>query len=171
MTHNQSSTRIPVGSKRDVESWHMLLTQWGKETILPDFGAVRIIRSGQVHIWTRPRCQGGFKLKNTLRDRCRHISGLLVQTSYGLRALMQSALPLLITTAASRALYLIRVKGSRSDLSCHQRDPTSHRAARLLHVLMYLSSKTAMKRFDTSSFMTWLYSIRTDATDARIGRP
>src|SRR6266853_6404756 len=57
---------------------------------------------------------------NTLRDRCSHISGLLVKTSYGLRALMKSALPLLITTAASRALYLIRVEGSRSDLSCHQ---------------------------------------------------
>src|SRR5713101_6736308 len=74
--------------------------------------------------------------KNTLRDRCSHISGLLVKTSYGLRALMKSALPLLITTAASRALYLIRVKGSRSDLSCHQLDSTSHRAAGLLHVLL-----------------------------------
>src|SRR2546427_11347360 len=74
--------------------------------------------------------------KNTLRDRCSHISGLLVKTSYGLRALMKSALPLLITTAASRALYLSRVKGSRSDLSCHQLDSTSHRAAGLLHVLL-----------------------------------
>src|SRR5713226_1863872 len=62
--------------------------------------------------------------KNTLRDRCSHISGLLVKTSYGLRALMKSALPLLITTAASRALYLIRLEGSRSDLSCHQLEPT-----------------------------------------------
>src|SRR6266853_2802225 len=78
--------------------------------------------------------------KNTLRDRCSHISGLLVKTSYGLRALMKSALPLLITTAASRALYLIRVKGSRSDLSCHQLDSTSHRAAGLLHVLLKQNS-------------------------------
>src|SRR6266704_5036781 len=78
--------------------------------------------------------------KNTLRDRCSHISGLLVKTSYGLRALMKSALPLLITTAASRALDLIRVKGSRSDLSCHQLDSTSHRAAGLLHVLLKQNS-------------------------------
>src|SRR5215831_1268568 len=63
-----------------------------------------------------------------------HNIGLLVKTASGLRALMQSALPLLITTAASRALYLIRVEGSRSDLSCHQLDPTSHRAARLRHL-------------------------------------
>src|SRR6266446_1451594 len=74
--------------------------------------------------------------KNTLRDRCSHISGLLVKTAYGLRALMKSALPLLITTAASRALSLSRVEGSRSDLSCHQLEPTSHRAAGLLHVLI-----------------------------------
>src|SRR5712691_7635759 len=89
-------------------------------------------RKIQVHIWTRPRCQGGCKLKNTLRDRCSHISGLLVKTFYGLRALMKSALPLLITTAASRALYLSRLGGSRSDRSCHQLDPTSHCAEGLL---------------------------------------
>jgi hypothetical protein len=59
-----------------------------------------------------------------------------VKTAYGLRALMKSALPLLITTAASRALYLSRVEGSRSDLSCHQLEPTSHRAAGLLHFLI-----------------------------------
>src|SRR5438128_7831642 len=64
-----------------------------------------------------------------------HNIGLLVKTSYGLRALMKSALPPLITTAASRALYLIRVEGRRSDLSCHQLDSTLHRAAGLLHVL------------------------------------
>ena len=51
-----------------------------------------------------------------------------------LRALMKSALPPLITTAASRALYLSRVEGSRSDLSCHQLDPTSHRAEGLFHL-------------------------------------
>src|SRR6266498_5944149 len=49
---------------------------------------------------------------------------------------MQSALPPLITTAASRALYLIRVEGSRSDLSCHQLASTWHRAAGLLHGLL-----------------------------------
>jgi hypothetical protein len=62
-----------------------------------------------VHIWTRSRCQGALEWTNTLRDRCSHISGLLVKTSPGLRALMKSALPRLITTAASRALYLRRL--------------------------------------------------------------
>src|SRR2546430_17343654 len=61
-----------------------------------------------------------------------HNIGLLVKTAYGLRALMKSALPRLITTAASRALYLHRLGGSRSDLSCHQLDPTSHGAEGLL---------------------------------------
>jgi len=41
---------------------------------------------------------------------------------------MQSALPLLLTTAASRALYLGRVWGSQSDRSCHHLDHPSHRA-------------------------------------------
>jgi len=53
----------------------------------------------------------------------------------GLRALMKSALPHLITTAASWALYLRRLGGSRSDRSCHQLESTSHRAAGLLHCL------------------------------------
>ena len=61
---------------------------------------------------------------------------LAVKTSYSLRALMHSALPPLITTAASRALSLIRVEGSRSDLACHQLEPTSHRAAGLFHCLI-----------------------------------
>jgi len=56
-----------------------------------------------------PTLSRDSRMGNTLRNRCSHISGLLVKTSHGLRALMQSALPLLITTAASRALYLIRV--------------------------------------------------------------
>jgi len=47
---------------------------------------------------------------------------------------MKSALPLLITTAASGALYLVRVWGSRSDRSCHHLDYTSHCAESLLHV-------------------------------------
>src|SRR5262249_9761135 len=88
----------------------------------------------QGHIWTRPRCQGALEWTNTLRDRCRHISGLLVKTSHGLRALMKSALPRLITTAASGALSLHRLRGSWSDRSCHQLDYTSHGAARLLHI-------------------------------------
>jgi len=67
-------------------------------------------------------------MENTLRNRCSHISGLLVKTCHGLRALMKSALPLLITTAASEALYPVRVWGSRSDRSCHQFDHPSHRA-------------------------------------------
>jgi len=41
---------------------------------------------------------------------------------------MQSALPLLITTAASGALYPVRIWGSRSDRSCHHLDHPSHRA-------------------------------------------
>src|SRR5262249_47191234 len=88
----------------------------------------------QGHIWTRPRCQGALEWTNTLRDRCSHISGLLVKTSHGLRALMKSALPRLITTAASGALSLHRLRGSWSDRSCHQLDYTSHCAARLLHI-------------------------------------
>jgi len=66
--------------------------------------------------------------KNTLRDRCSHISGLVVKAFHALRALMKSALPRLINSAASKALGLSRVWGSRSDLSCHQLDHTSHRA-------------------------------------------
>src|SRR6516165_1978658 len=46
-----------------------------------------------------------------------HNIGLLVKTCHGLRALMKSALPRLITTAASGALSLRRLGGSRSDRS------------------------------------------------------
>jgi hypothetical protein len=56
-----------------------------------------------------PALSRDSRMENTLRNRCSHISGLLVKTSFGLRALMKSALPLLITTAASGALYLVRV--------------------------------------------------------------
>jgi hypothetical protein len=45
----------------------------------------------------------------------------------GLRALMKFALPLLIKVSASKAVLVIRVWGSRSDLSCHQLESTSHR--------------------------------------------
>jgi hypothetical protein len=37
----------------------------------------------------------------------------------GLRALMKSALPLLISISASKVVLASRVWGSRSDLSCH----------------------------------------------------
>jgi hypothetical protein len=56
-----------------------------------------------------PTLSRDSRMENTLRNRCSHISGLLVKTCYGLRALMKSALPLLITTAASEALYPVRV--------------------------------------------------------------
>ena len=52
-----------------------------------------------------------------------------------LRALMQSALPLLNKTSASKAVSTFRVWGSRSDRSCHQRDHTSHRAVGFLNLL------------------------------------
>src|SRR5712664_1425896 len=107
--------------------------RWRNEGILPGFSGYRITRRIEVHIWTRPRCQGALEWNNTFRDRCSHISGLLGKTFYGLRALMKSALPRLITTTASRALYLRRLGGSRSDRSCHQLDYTSHCADSLLH--------------------------------------
>lgn len=56
-----------------------------------------------------PTLSRDSRKENTLRNRCNHISGLLMKTCHGLRALMNSALPLLITTAASGALYLVRV--------------------------------------------------------------
>ena len=56
-----------------------------------------------------PALSRALEWTNTLRNRCSHISGLLVKTCQGLRALMKSALPLLITTAASGALYPVRV--------------------------------------------------------------
>src|SRR5262245_17499387 len=61
-----------------------------------------------------------------------HNIDLLVKTFSGLRALRKSALPHLITTAASRALSLRRLGGSRSDRSRHQLDYTSHCAEGLL---------------------------------------
>src|SRR5262249_10812189 len=88
------------------------------------------------YIWTRSRCQGALEWTDTFWDRCSHISGLVVKTFSGLRALMKSALPLLITTAASGALYLRRLGGSRSDRSCHQLDHTSHCAESLLHYII-----------------------------------
>src|SRR5215472_5998041 len=63
-----------------------------------------------------------------------HNIGLVVKTSHGLRALMKSALPRLSTTAASRALSLRRLGGSRSDRSWHQLVHTSHGAEGLLEL-------------------------------------
>src|SRR4029453_7520918 len=102
------------------------------EGIVPGFQTTGMSRRLEVHIWTRSRCQGALEWTNTLRDRCSHISGLVVKTLPGLRALMKSALPLLITTAASGALSLRRLGGTRADLSCHQFDHTSHCAEGLL---------------------------------------
>jgi len=48
---------------------------------------------------------------------------------------MKSALPLLNNAVASQAGSSFRVWESRSDLSCHQRDHTSHRAAGYLNLL------------------------------------
>jgi hypothetical protein len=51
-----------------------------------------------------PALSRGSRMDQHARDRCSPISGLLGKTFHGLRALRKSALPLLITTAASRAL-------------------------------------------------------------------
>jgi hypothetical protein len=51
------------------------------------------------------------------RNRCRHISGLVVKASSCLRALMKYALLLLINLSAFTALDNVRVWRSRSDLS------------------------------------------------------
>ncbi len=58
-------------------------------------------------------------MRATSRYRCRHVSGLLKQVPCVLRALMQSALPLLIHLSAFADLTNTRVWGSWSDLSCH----------------------------------------------------
>src|SRR5262249_49752048 len=52
------------------------VVKWGYFTCCAGDGITRRL---QVHIWTRPRCQGAREWTNTLRDRCRHISvyGLL----------------------------------------------------------------------------------------------
>jgi len=103
--------------------------------------AARVSRSGRspYRIGTYmdpPALSRALEWTNTLRNRCSHISGLLGKTFPSLRALMQSALPHLITTAASWALSLRRLGGSRSDRSCHQFNYTSSCAERLLHILV-----------------------------------
>jgi hypothetical protein len=60
----------------------------------------------------------------------------LCEGHFALRALMKSALSLLNNALASQAVSSFRVWESRSDLSCHQRDHTSHRAAGYLNLLM-----------------------------------
>src|SRR4029434_10708235 len=62
--------------------------------------------SGQMQAYIRPLCEGIIYL----------------------RALMKSAPPLLNNDSASKAVSSFRVWGSRSDLSCHHLDHTSHRA-------------------------------------------
>jgi hypothetical protein len=57
---------------------------------------------------------------STNRNRCSHISGLVVKATARLRALMKYALLLLINLSAVTALDNVRVWRSRSDLSCHQ---------------------------------------------------
>jgi len=66
--------------------------------------------SGQMQSYIRPLCEGVIYL----------------------RALMKSAPPLLNNASASKAVSSFRVWGSRSDLSCHQRDHTSHRTGGFL---------------------------------------
>jgi hypothetical protein len=63
----------------------------------------------------------------------------LSESFYGLRALMKSALPLLIRVSASKAMLVIRVWGSRSDLWCHQLEFASHRAVGFFNLLALIS--------------------------------
>jgi hypothetical protein len=56
----------------------------------------------------------------TNRNRCGHISGLVVKALFHLRALMKCALLLLINLSAVTAHDHVRVWRSWSDRSCHQ---------------------------------------------------
>src|SRR5438093_7810844 len=98
-----------AGRKRDGISWHSPLTLVVKGDIVPDLRAAGFTRRLEVHIWTRPRCQGALEWKTRFGTDAALYPASLVKTCHGLRALMKSALPLLITTAASGALYLVRV--------------------------------------------------------------
>src|SRR5262249_45865904 len=130
------------------------LYKCSNEGIVPGFQTTGISRRLEVHIWTRSRCQGlsngqtrfgtdaaiygpARAVKGSRMDK--HASGQmqpyirpLSEDIPCLRALMKSALPRLITTSASRALYLRRLGGSRSDRSRHQLVHTSPCAERLL---------------------------------------
>jgi hypothetical protein len=64
--------------------------------------------------------QGRLYDGGTSRNRCSHISGLVVKAAARLRALMKYALLLLIKLSAFAALDNVRVWRSRSDRSCHQ---------------------------------------------------
>jgi hypothetical protein len=78
---------------------------------MPDYlchGAVRNRPDIVGHVWTRHRCQGEIT-RATSRYRCSHVSGLLKQGTCALRALMKSALPLLIILAAFADLTNTRV--------------------------------------------------------------
>ena len=59
----------------------------------------------------------------------------LCEGYFALRALMKSALPLLNNAVASQAVSSFRVWESRSDLSCHQLNGTSHRMVRYCNLL------------------------------------
>src|ERR671919_576792 len=77
----------------------------------------------------------------------------LCERIVSLRALMKSALPLLNKTSTSKAVSQTRVWGSRSDLSCHQLDHTSHRAGGFLtrlasSLLLFLSRLLPGKTLD-----------------------
>src|SRR5918996_6430263 len=70
-----------------------------------------------------------------------------------LRARINSALPRLNKTSVSKTVSTFRVWGSRSDLSCHQLDHTSHRAGGFLtrlasSLLLFLSSFLPGKTLD-----------------------
>jgi len=67
------------------------------------------------------------------------------EDSVYLRALMKSALSLLNTTSASRAVSPNRVWESRSDLSCHHLEHTSHRTVGYCNFL-------------ASTSLVWLWS-------------
>src|SRR5262249_26559649 len=83
-------------------------SRWRNEGILPGFQAVGISRRLEVDIWTRPRCQGALEWKHASGQMQPYIRPLGEGSSY-LRALMKSAPPRLITTAASGALSLRRL--------------------------------------------------------------
>jgi len=48
----------PMASRREVDSLHGPRTSWWRRTMLLGCQATGVIRSDQVPIWTRPRCQG-----------------------------------------------------------------------------------------------------------------
>src|SRR5215510_4075501 len=85
------------------------VTQWGHSTCFP--GYTNYPQAGGTYM-DPPALSRALEWTNTLRNRCSHISGLLGKTFPSLRALMQSALPVVITTAASGALSLRRLGGS-----------------------------------------------------------